>query len=608
MVWRCLRRVSISKIIILYCHEHLDHSRFHLVVHSHTFRCAPAHDSLLLSDWRNAGPFSIEKPAVWKTAISCMDFWLAVSPIGFLVVVMTKRGSWPSHVALPATAFIVLVVRVLYFSGDATETGAALIKGSLSAVTPLAIIWSAILLADFMKRSGAQAVVNRTLNGVSRHPVAQLMLIGWAFAFMLEGASGFGTPAAIAAPVLVALGFPPLRVAMLTLVMNSVPVSFGAVGTPTWFGFAPLGLPEEALLEIGIQSAWIHTVASLIIPALALSFVLDRGLIFRNIGFILLSSLSCSLPYLALAHFNYEFPSLIGGALGIAFTILLSRYKIGLSDYAPNDAAETALCEGADKDVLLRNKPWWVAFLPYLLLIAILIVTRIPDLGLRSLLTLTQPAFNLNLGPIGAFKLSAAFVFELNSILGTEAKWTFASLFVPAFIPFLLVVFLSIPIFATPLTALKESLAAATNRLKLPAITLVGALVMVELMMENSGGMDSMTVIIGTSMADLTGASWQYFASLMGALGAFFAGSATVSNLTFGAIQQSIALKAGLDPLSILALQCVGGAMGNMVCINNIVAVSTILGLTNCEGSILKRTVIPMFVYAVIAAGMSVIL
>jgi lactate permease len=94
----------------------------------------------------------------------------------------------------------------------------------------------------------------------------------------------------------------------------------------------------------------------------------------------------------------------------------------------------------------------------------------------------------------------------------------------------------------------------------------------------------------------------------MGALGAFFAGSATVSNLTFGAIQQSIALKAGLDPLSILALQCVGGAMGNMVCINNIVAVSTILGLTNCEGSILKRTVVPMFVYAVIAAGMSVIL
>ncbi len=537
-----------------------------------------------------------------------MDFWFAVCPILFLVFVMTKRGSWPSHLALPATALIVLMLRVLYFSGGPTETGAALIKGTLSAVTPLAIIWSAILLADFMKRSGAQSVVNRTLNEVSRHPVAQLMLIGWAFAFMLEGASGFGTPAAIAAPVLVALGFPPLRVAMLTLVMNSVPVSFGAVGTPTWFGFAPLGLPEETLLQIGVKSAWIHTVASFIIPAIALGFVLDRGLIRRNLVFILLSSLSCSLPYLVLAHYNYEFPSLIGGAIGIAITILLSRYRIGLSAYEPADRCETVPSEETGHDVYLRNKPGWVAFLPYLLLIGILIVTRIPELGLRSLLTLAEPALNLNLGLLGEFQLSAAFVFELRNILGTETRWNFASLFVPAFIPFLLVVLLSMPIFATPGGVLKQSFAAATYRLKFPAITLVGALVMVELMMNNSGEKGSMTVIIGTSMADLTGTSWQYGASLMGALGAFFAGSASVSNLTFGAIQQSIALETGLDPVSILALQSVGGAMGNMVCINNIVAVSTILGLTNCEGEILKRTVIPMFVYALIAAGMSVIL
>lgn len=550
----------------------------------------------------------LENPGYWETAFYRMDFWLAVCPIVFLVFVMTKRGSWPSHIALPAAACFVLVLRVLYFSGDATQTGAALIKGSLSAVTPLVIIWSAILLADFMKRSGAQAVVNRTLNKVSRHPVAQLMLIGWAFAFMLEGASGFGTPAAIAAPILVALGFAPLRVAMLTLVMNSVPVSFGAVGTPTWFGFAPLGLSEQTMLEIGIQSAWIHTAASIIIPAIALSFVLDRRLIYRNVVFILLSSLSCSLPYLLLAHFNYEFPSLIGGAIGIAITVLLSRYRIGLSALEPTDQRETVSSEEAGHPDLAWNKPGWYAFLPYLLLIGILIVTRIPELGLRSLLTSTQPALNQNLGLFGEFQLSAAFVFELRHILGTETKWTFASLFVPAFIPFLLVVLLSMPIFSTPASVFKQSLKAAMNRLKYPAVALLGALVMVELMMDDSGDQGSMTVIIGATMADLTGTSWQYGASLMGALGAFFAGSASVSNLTFGAIQQSIAVETGLNQVSILALQSVGGAMGNMVCINNIVAVSTILGLSNCEGQILKRTVIPMFVYALIAAGMSVML
>ncbi|MEM6278469.1 MAG: L-lactate permease [Verrucomicrobiota bacterium] len=536
-----------------------------------------------------------------------MDFWIAVAPILFLIVVMTKRRSWPSHIALPATALLVLVLRVFYFAGESWLTSAALIKGALSALTPIAIIWSAILLADFMQRSGAQSVVNQSLDRVSRHPVAQLMLIGWAFTFMLEGASGFGTPAAIAAPILVALGFPPLRIAMLTLVMNSVPVSFGAVGTPTWFGFEPLSLSEEALLEIGVQSAWIHMVASLIIPAMALSLVLSGKEIRQNLVFILFSSLSCSLPYLGLANLNYEFPSLIGGAVGMALTALLAKLHIGLS--AQEETPESsARAKGATISPDWENRPTWIAFLPYLLLIAVLVLTRLPGLGLRSLLTSDSPALRLPVGPLGEFELSAALVAKWNSILGTATDWSFPALFVPAFIPFLLVVLLVLPVFSSPSTVLRKSLATATKRLRLPSITLVGALIMVELMMESSGEKGAMTLIIGTSMADLTGTSWQYFASLMGALGSFFSGSASVSNLTFGGIQQAIAMETGLDPTLILALQSVGASMGNMICINNIVAVCTILGLANQEGTILKLTILPMIAYALIAAGMSVLL
>src|SRR5262249_58532562 len=86
-----------------------------------------------------------------------------------------------------------------------------------------------------------------------------------------------------------------------------------------------------------------------------------------------------------------------------------------------------------------------------------------------------------------------------------------------------------------------------------------------------------------------------------GALGAFFAGSATVSNLTFAGIQDSIALTLGFDRTSILALQSVGAAMGNMVAISNIVAVTSILGLGNQGGFVLKRTVIPPVVFALVA-------
>ena len=86
------------------------------------------------------------------------------------------------------------------------------------------------------------------------------------------------------------------------------------------------------------------------------------------------------------------------------------------------------------------------------------------------------------------------------------------------------------------------------------------------------------------------------------AVGAFFAGSNTVSNMTFGGIQDSIAQSLDLSRTTILSLQSVGGAMGNMVCINNIVAVCSIVGILDKEGYILKRTVIPMIIYGLIAA------
>jgi lactate permease len=536
-----------------------------------------------------------------------MDFWIAVIPILFLIVVMTKTKSWPSHLALPATALLVYLLRFLYFEAAAAETHAALIKGVLSALTPLAIIWSAILLSDFMNRTGAQEVVNRYLNELSRNRVAQLMLIGWAFAFMLEGASGFGTPAAIAAPILVALGFPALRVAILTLVMNSVPVSFGAVGTPTWFGFAPLGLTEAELLSISPKIAMVHTAASLVIPALALCFVLKWHEIRRNLIFVLLSSLSCSLPFLGLSFLNYEFPSLLGGGVGLAITALLARSGFGLSEQMP-ESDMPASPDPAPLEGPLSTRPRWIAFTPYLLLMGILILTRIPDLGIRALLSATSPYFSTGLGALGEFRLSAALVVELKSILGTAVNWSFPMLFVPALIPFVIVVLLSKPILHADWNLLTGAAVSATRRIRLPAVTLVGALIMVELMMESSGPRDAMTVQIGQTVAAAAGTSWPYFASLMGALGAFFSGSASVSNLTFGAIQQSIALATGLDPQKILALQSVGGAMGNMVCINNIIAVSTILGITHAEGKILKRTVLPLLVYALIAAGMSLLI
>lgn len=143
------------------------------------------------------------------------------------------------------------------------------------------------------------------------------------------------------------------------------------------------------------------------------------------------------------------------------------------------------------------------------------------------------------------------------------------------------------------------------GRIARPFIALFGALVMVNLMMQ--GGDNAPVILIGKALAALTGESWLLFSSFLGALGSFFSGSNTVSNLTFGGIQQSIAQSSGLDVNLTLALQSVGGAMGNMVCLNNIIAVCSILD-GNAEGKIIRKTALPMLAYGGIAAGMAAIL
>jgi len=239
------------------------------------------------------------------------------------------------------------------------------------------------------------------------------------------------------------------------------------------------------------------------------------------------------------------------------------------------------------------------AVLPLVLLIVILIVTRISQLGIKGLLTNAQAWFGFDLGSTHV-GVSQSLIISIQNILSTSVGWSYKTLYVPALIPFLLVVLISIPLLKMTGPQVKEAFSDTSRRIKLPFISLAGALVMVKFMM--LGGEQSPIFLIANAFASLTGDSWSLFAAFLGALGSFFSGSATVSNLTFGAIQQSIAQQVGLSTTLILALQSAGAAMGNMVCINNIIAVSTILGFSNKEGVIIKKTIIPMLAYGAVAA------
>ena len=220
------------------------------------------------------------------------DLLFSVLPIVVLIYLMTKKNSVSSYIALPGCAVLLYLVKLIYFETDPNLLNATVVQGLLSAWTPIMIIWGAVLLFKTMEHCGSLDTIHTWLNGITTNKIAQLMIVGWSFSFFIEGASGFGTPAALAAPILVGLGFKPVRAAILCLIMNSTPVSFGAVGTPTWFGLGGLGLSSEQILEIGFGTAIINSCAALIIPVIALLFVASWKEIRKNLVFVYLCECS----------------------------------------------------------------------------------------------------------------------------------------------------------------------------------------------------------------------------------------------------------------------------------------------------------------------------
>jgi lactate permease len=569
-----------------------------------------------------------------------MTLFLAILPIVLLIaaVVSPWPRRWmpvPASIALPAVALLAYVLQLVYFragrplAADAAQVGfhparlihAAMIDGVLSSLTPLAIVFGAILLFKTMDKSGAMGVLSARLRTLSPDPVAQVMLIAWAFSFLIEGLSGFGTPAALAAPILVGLGFPPIRIAATCLIMNSVPVAFGAVGTPVWFGLGELGLSQEELLAVGFKAAIINASAALVVPALALLVVLPWRIIRPRLPFVFLVTFATVLPFILVSRWSTEFPSIIGGLTGLFIAVAAARARVGL----PRSSASPESPMGSSPSSISLQR----AAMPLLAVVVILAVTRIEPLGIRALLTSEAHAMSISLGWLGELWLSPALVVGLRNILATDVSWRMPLLYVPFILPFVAVALAAVPLLRMPRPAVAQAWRETLGRLVRPAVALVGALMLVKMIM--LGGEGAPAMIMGRAMADAAGlvgpGAWPHFAPLLGALGSFFSGSNTVSNLTFGPVQDAVAQNLGLNRTTVLALQTAGGSMGNMVCIHNIVAVAAVLGIADRAGqrgepaagapadaapagiaAILRLTAGPMAVYALIAAVVAGIL
>ena len=444
------------------------------------------------------------------------------------------------------------------------------------------------------------------------------MIIGWAFGAFIEGAAGFGTPAALAAPLLVGLGFPALSAALACLVLNSSPVSYGAVGTPT-FGVQTTvkelvekggGNIDTYITTVSTNTAIIHSIGAIFIPfivVMIMTKLFGKNRSFKDafgaLPFALLASLSFIVPYLIAAKFmGIELPSLLAGLISLG--ILIASAKAGFMtpkdnwDFAPRaewpefwiGMTQSKQEESGKKDMSL-----FMAWLPYILISLILVVTRIPAIGLKPILQ----SWKINL-----------FTAPDNLLLGVPGTaYSFNYGYLPGIIPFILVAILTIFLHKMSSEDVKEAWGKTFKQVSAAAIPLAAGLALVQIMLNVGVEGYSMIKLMAKFFADISGQAYVVVAPLVGVLGAFFSGSNTVSNMLFSGLQFETATLVGLPTQVIVALQNVGGAIGNMICINNIVAVCATVGLLGKgEARCLTYNLAPCIFYVILAVIVGTIL
>ncbi|RIH67235.1 L-lactate permease [Mariniphaga sediminis] len=535
---------------------------------------------------------------------------LASAPIIILFILMVW-SRWPAVKAMPVAWLITMAL--VYFVWDVPLNWllASNVNGLFIAFQILLIVFGALAVLFMLRESGAIEVINRGFTRISPDRRIQVIIIAWFFGGFIEGAAGFGTPAALVAPLLLSLGFPALAAVIVALVANSSPVSFGAVGTPTLLGIgASLNTPEtvdalngaglgygEFIHNVGAWSALIHSIPAMLIPLIVVVIMtrfFGEKKSFRE-GFAvwpyaLFAGVCFVIPYLLSAWFlGPEFPSIIGPLVGLAIIIPLTRAGFLVPkthwDFAEKEKWPVSWMGSISPSTSdnEKNISLFKAWIPYILIGLLLILSRIPSLPFSDWLNSLEIRFS--------------------GLFNTSVGNSFVPLKNPGLFPFIFVALLGVVIFKMKK---QESCAVwkdTFDKIKIPAIALFFAVPLVRLMMDSGNNlteMDSMPLVMAGYLAGIFQGVWPAFAPFVGVLGTFISGSNTVSNMLFSLFQYSLAENLGISRTIVVSLQNVGGAIGNMICIHNIIAVCATVGLTGIEGLIIKRNVIPVVIYATI--------
>ena len=544
--------------------------------------------------------------------------FLAFVPI-LLAAILLVGLRIPAKRAMPISLAITVIIAFAIWDIPAKYIIASTIQGLFITFDILYIIFGAIILLNLLKYSRAIMVIREGFTNITEDRRIQVIIIAWLFGSFLEGAAGFGTPAAIVAPLLVGLGFPTFCAVMLGMMVQSTAVTFGAVGTPVLVGItgglqspeitaelASSGMPFADYIQLVTSHAVIlHGITGTLIPTLMVCMMTrffgknkswKEGL--QVFPFTLFCGLAFTIPYFLTGTFlGPEFPSLLGSLAAILIVVFAAKrgflmpkktWDFDVEKNWPKSWIGTlnVKLNTQDNDKKMSLAKAWT---PYLLLACFLVLSRLTQLPIK--------------GWLSSLKI------EWADILGTSISGASSPLYLPGSI-LLLVGLITILMHNMKLKEVKVAFFESSKMLLGAGFVLIFTVPMVRIYINSSANpsdLPGMPIAMAEWVAASVGSIYPLFAPAIGALGAFIAGSNTVSNLMFSLFQFGVATKLAMPTSFIVALQAVGAAAGNMIAIHNVVAASATVGFLGKEGMVLRKTIIPTLYYLIVVGILGLI-
>lgn len=481
-------------------------------------------------------------------------FLLALLPLLAVLYLMIGRN-WGGSKAGPVGWLTAVVIALLFFGATPQILLIASGRALLLSLYVLYIIWMALLLYHVVNDAGVIKAIGQELPKVATEKTTQVLLLAWVFGSFLQGASGFGVPAAVVAPLLVGLGFAPVVAVAAALIGHAWAVTFGSLGSSYFALIAASGLPGELLAS---PTAVYMGIACLLCGFVVL-WTFNQWQALRE-GWLLLLVIGAVMAVtqwvLAVAGL-WSLASFGAGAVGLLVAIPLARWRtVSTTPFQP--------------------KSLGVAFFPYFILTAVIITGQLILGDALDLLkfNLDFPATSTRLGyemaassgpAISLFGHAGALLFYASLLAFGWYKWRGV---------------LPTAVSATPYSG--QRILQKTVRGSYKSTISILALVAMATSMEQAG----MTSTLADTLSQ-AGLLFPFLSPFIGALGAFMTGSNTNSNVVFASLQASTANVLGLSVAWILAAQTAGGAIGSVFApAKVIVGCSTVTGAE--EGAVLK--------------------